>query len=145
MSLYYSSFACPTDLIPQNLPNERNYWTAFSGLCSEPACWIYLTSTGGIFCANFYSKRGPFAPCRLAGCGDCFVPLGPKLFPVRTLVDEEGEILDHHVEKNRFNVGRAGDHLITPFQCELCHFRNIYTRNPSSRLSTDQEALEFFR
>jgi hypothetical protein len=64
---------------------------------------------------------------------------------VRTLVNEEGEILDHHVEKNRFNVGRAGDHLITPFQCKLCHFRNIYTRNASSRLSNDREALEFFQ
>jgi hypothetical protein len=61
------------------------------------------------------------------------------------LVDEEGEVLDHHVEGNRFNVGRAGDHLITPFQCELCHFRNIYSRDPLPRLAIDREALEFFR
>jgi hypothetical protein len=101
-------------------------------------------STGGVFCANFYSKRG-FAPCKAAWCGGCFVPLGPKVFPVRTLVDEEGKILDHHVESNWFNVARTGDHLITPFQCELCHFRNIYSQDPYPQVSTDREALEFFR
>jgi hypothetical protein len=43
-------------------------------------------------------------------------------------VDEDGEVLDRHVELERFNVGRPGDHLMTPFQCEceLCHFWNIY-------------------
>jgi hypothetical protein len=71
--------------------------------------------------------------------------LGPKVFLVRTLVDEEGEVLDHHVERDQFNVGRAGDHLITPFQCELCHFRNIYSRDPSSCVATDQETLKLLR
>jgi hypothetical protein len=33
---------------------------------------------------------------------------------------------------------------MTPFQCELCHFRNIYQRNPLTNLFVDQEALEFF-
>jgi hypothetical protein len=28
-------------------------------------------------------------------------------------------------EPGRFMTARAGDHLMTPFQCELCHFRNI--------------------
>ena len=32
---------------------------------------------------------------------------------------------------------------MTPFQCETCHFRNIYGRNPLT--ATDREALEFFR
>jgi hypothetical protein len=49
------------------------------------------------------------------------------------------------MEQNRFNFARAEDHLITPFQCELCHFRNVYSRNASQRISTDREALEFFR
>jgi hypothetical protein len=102
-------------------------------------------STEGVFCANFYSEQGPFAPCNSAWCGSCFVPLGPKVFPVRTLVDEAGEVLDRNVELGRFNVGRPGNHLMTPFQCELCHFRNIYDRNPIDRLATDQEAMELFQ
>jgi hypothetical protein len=43
------------------------------------------------------------------------VPTGPKVFPVRTLVDEEGKVLDHRIERDWFNFGRAGDHLINPF------------------------------
>ena len=31
----------------------------------------------------------------------------------------------------RFAEARPGDHLMTPFQCDLCHFRNIYRRNPT--------------
>ena len=34
---------------------------------------------------------------------------------------------------------------MTPFQCELCHFRNIYGRNPNPRDSAHREAMEFFR
>jgi hypothetical protein len=60
-------------------------------------------------------------------------------------VDEDGEDLGNHLDARRFKTGRAGDHLMTPFQCELCHFRNIYHRNPETRASLDQEALAFFR
>jgi hypothetical protein len=63
-----------------------------------------------------------------------------ELWPMR-----KEKFLINHVERERFNVARAGDHLMTPFQCEVCHFRNIYSRNPSDRLSTDRKALEFFR
>lgn len=34
---------------------------------------------------------------------------------------------------------------MTPFQCELCHFRNIYGFDPSARSGIHQEALAFFR
>jgi len=43
----------------------------------------------------------------------------------------------------RFLVGRNGDHLITPFQCPLCHFRNIQYRDPLDFLPSDKEAIEF--
>ena len=47
-------------------------------------------------------------------------------------------------EEERFLVARAGDHLMVPFQCETCHFRNIYQRDPVRMLS-DEEALDFIR
>jgi hypothetical protein len=46
---------------------------------------------------------------------------------------------------DRFNVGRAGDHLITPFQCDLCHFRKIYGRNDVATMATDQEVMGAIR
>lgn len=33
-------------------------------------------------------------------------------------------------DQNRFVVARNGDNLVTPFQCDLCHFRNLMSRDP---------------
>jgi hypothetical protein len=60
-------------------------------------------------------------------------------------MDEDGEVLDGYLDDKRFLTGRAGDHLMTPFQCETCHFRNIYGRSPLLRARVDREAVEFFR
>ena len=73
------------------------------------------------------------------------MPIGGKDFPVRRLLDEDGEDLEDFTDQKRFCEARNGDHLMTPFQCDLCHFRNIYKRDPSPRKATDNEALEFFR
>jgi hypothetical protein len=40
---------------------------------------------------------------------------------------------------------RAGDHLMTPFQCDECHFQNIMGRNPSVLEPKDSEILEYIR
>jgi hypothetical protein len=35
---------------------------------------------------------------------------------------------------------------MTPFQCDQCHFRNIYKRDPVTRRNLqDEEAIEFIR
>ena len=60
-------------------------------------------------------------------------------------MDEDGEELDEDDGKTRYLNGRAGDHLMVPFQCGLCHFRNIYGRNPVSFRVIDQEMLEYIR
>jgi hypothetical protein len=44
-------------------------------------------------------------------------------------------------EGDRFRVGRDGDHLLCPFQCDLCHFQNIQRRLPGSDPETN--SLEF--
>ena len=75
------------------------------GKCLVPDCQRHLKSVDGIFCAKFYSVRGPFAPCKSAWCGGCFVPLGNKKFKVRSLIDEDGEILDEHLEDQRLMTG----------------------------------------
>jgi hypothetical protein len=38
----------------------------------------------------------------------------------------------------RFKSGRNGDHLLCPFQCDLCHFRNIQGRDPVPGLVKDK-------
>ena len=45
----------------------------------------------------------------------------------------------------RFLEARNGDHLMVPFQCELCHFRNIFGREPEIHNLKDKEFFVFAR
>jgi hypothetical protein len=74
------------------------------------------------------------------------VPLGVKPFLVRKRIDDEGnEVTEPGGELLRFLTARKGDHLLTPFQCELCHFRNIQARDPDLHCCIDRELLEYIR
>jgi hypothetical protein len=69
-------------------------------------------------------------PCRKAWCGPCYDAFELKEFPIMEPEDEDGFVTLKSEDKNRFLVARKGDHLTCPFQCDLCHFRNIQKRNP---------------
>jgi hypothetical protein len=125
--------------------NESSCWMNFKGLCQEKTCQRYLQGGEGIFCANFWSLRRKFPPCKGAWCPPCFRPLGRTEFPIALQYDEEGEVITSDNEEKRFVEARAGDHLTTPFQCEKCHFRNIYARDPILRDLQDEECLDFLR
>jgi hypothetical protein len=77
--------------------------------------------------------------------GWCYTPRGDKPFPVRAVYDEDGEIILEPGRKVKFLEGRKGDHLMVPFQCDECHFRNITGRNPTSWKTSNSEMLEFIR
>jgi hypothetical protein len=50
-------------------------------------------------------------------------------FPIRKAEDDEGHDQTLAGEELRFRVGRNGDSLMCPFQCDICHFRNIQKRD----------------
>jgi hypothetical protein len=127
------------------LRNAGNYWCKYKGLCLNNACRRFLQAKGGIFCANFSERQGDFAPCNSCWCGPCYTPLGVRNHPIWRQVDKDGEFLEDEDEYERFQIARPGDHLMVPFQCELCHFRNIMKRNPTVRVPEDQELLDFMR
>jgi hypothetical protein len=60
-------------------------------------------------------------------------------------VDDDG--VDQRLvgDELRFMEGRNGDNLITPFQCDLCHFRNILGRGPVRMSLEDNEILALIR
>ena len=60
-------------------------------------------------------------------------------------MDEAGNSVLRPGEETRFLIGRHGDNLLIPFQCELCHFRNIMSRNPARTLASDVEMMDFIR
>ena len=65
--------------------------------------------------------------------------------PIRRAEDEDGEVLEDEDATTRFKVARAGDHLMVPFQCELCHFWNTMKRDPDRQIANDKEILDFMR
>ena len=66
-------------------------------------------------------------------------------FPVLNQdVEAEDLVMDDKMEDEdpgRFKEGRDGDHLMTPFQCDSCHFENCKRRSPIEGNLQDEVAL----
>jgi hypothetical protein len=69
--------------------------------------------------------------------------VGKKPFLIQKCYDEDGEELTRLGDERRFMEGRAGDHMMAPFQCPLCHFRNMMKRDPWDDDEMHQEIQEF--
>ena len=98
----------------------------------------------GLFCSNFLRNRGPFPPCLSVWCGKCYQAHPEDPFPVQVrLDDEEKEDLETEERLDqRYRTGRDGDHLMgIPFECDLCHFRNVMERDPVQGNSKDDFTL----
>lgn len=80
----------------------------------------------GLFCANFSSKRGGFDACRSSYCHKHYTCTDDDDFRVNTAVDKDGEPILRHDDSNMFQYGRRGDHAQTPFQCDRCHYQNMF-------------------
>ncbi|KAL7569738.1 hypothetical protein ACA910_005685 [Epithemia clementina (nom. ined.)] len=111
----------------------------------------------GIIWANFGHKRGTWKPCLMAYHSHYYiVPLEKDPLP-HNLCPQETESLEEMEEtkaigwevteqknkelKEMFTSARPGDHFMTPFQCEVCHFRSIYKREPVQSSTPDGWAL----
>ena len=76
--------------------------------------------------------------------GNCYRKRNRDKFPVAKLDEDElGD--DDPDDKDRFHHARNGDNFMCPFQCDLCHFRNIHLRDPESGNSKDMNLLVAIR
>jgi hypothetical protein len=66
-------------------------------------------------------------------------------FPIRLAADDEGNDQTLGGDEKRFRVARNGDHLMCPYQCDLCHFRNIQKRDPLPGNRKDKFLLQCVR
>jgi hypothetical protein len=57
----------------------------------------------------------------------------------------EPQDLDEQDFKAEFMCARPGDHLLCPFQCDLCHFRNITKSDPIGSVLTDFRLMRSIR
>ena len=98
-------------------------------------CKILRRNGAEPFCSNFLKHIVCFSQCLVIWCRSCYQahPDGP--FSVQeTLGEEEREDLEtDELLDRRLETGRDGDHLMgIPFECDLCHSRNVAERDPIS-------------
>jgi hypothetical protein len=84
----------------------------------------------GLFCSNFATSRPPWNACKAVWCGPCYTAHQDDHFFVHLPTDEEGCEWGPAEDHIRYRRARNGDHLLTPFECDLCVFRNLQHRNP---------------
>jgi hypothetical protein len=73
------------------------------------------------------------------------VPLDLIDSPRQTSVDDDGADQQLVGDELRFLKGRKRDNSITPFQCNLCRFRNILGRGPVKFNLKDKEIMALIR
>jgi hypothetical protein len=68
-------------------------------------------------------------------------------FPIRLPKDEDGNVLVNEEDRGRSLRARVGDHVLCPFQCELCHFINMQGRSPmkGTGVLNDAETIDLIR
>ncbi len=94
-----------------------------------------------LFCANLAHARECWALCRQVWCGSCYSNHALDRFPRFVPVDE-GRFDWRPVEDTLGHThARDGDHLVTPFQCNLCKFQNLQRRNPIASSLVDDMLL----
>jgi hypothetical protein len=68
--------------------------------------------------------------CCQVWCGECYTPPSDPKFHRILPQDEAGFQWTTHRDTARHMHACNGDHLVTPFQCNLCTFQNLKSRNP---------------
>ena len=78
-------------------------------------------------------------------CGECYQKGESDNFHINQRVDDEGNlVVESNLDQERYIKGIDGSHLVTPFQCDLCIFRNLYKQNPRP-VTLDRESLAVIR
>jgi hypothetical protein len=83
-----------------------------------------------VFCANFATPRQHWSPRRSVWHGRCYTPHPADHFYYHVVTDDDGFDWRPLEALQRYKVARDGDNLLTPFQCDLCWFRNLQRRDP---------------
>ena len=122
--------------------NER-FWE-WQGYCRECNKW-HNNIFKAVFCSNFAFKRGIWG-----ACGDCYSPKCYRAdsnvhFHINKPEDDEGLVWKRKLDEDTFMTVRRGDNLITPFQCDLCWFRNLQKRSPKPNSKSDSLLLAYIR
>ena len=128
-------------------------WSGSCKVCSKQIQWPQ-----GIFCSNSYSSVGGFPPCHKMWCGGCYTSCPKTEFHIHKSEDlklaerseEDIERLEARWGKRGlrpldYKIGRDGDSLLIPFECDLCIFRKLRFAEPKEKSPSDQLLLACIR
>jgi len=80
-------------------------------------------------------------PCGSAWHRSCYTPHALDHFYCHVATNKEGFDWCPPEDMSWFKVAWNGDHLLTPFQCDLCCFCNLQSRDPVPSLPKDDLLL----
>jgi len=112
------------------------HWEGNCVVCGKKTQW-----TQDLFCGNFSNSVGTYAKCLNTWCPGCYTSSPKPKFHFaggKEGVASLGEDVDRlesgwrtgQFDPSRFNVARKGDHLMCPFECDVCVFRKLRSRSP---------------
>jgi hypothetical protein len=84
----------------------------------------------GLFCMNFVSSHSRWRACKSVWCGRYYTPPEQVKFYRHDIKVEGGFHWVRPRDASRHLSARDGEHLVTPFQCNLCMFWNLHKGNP---------------
>ena len=108
-------------------------------------CKKTVTKWTGVTCGNYCFTRGPFPPCQMGWHGKCYAQRSADRYPRPQIPESERDEEQDPRDAKMFTHARDGDNFTVPFQCDLCHFRNMYLRDPQVERSPDHLALVAIR
>lgn len=104
--------------------------------------WETLSEWSRSLLLKFLDKQGWFPQCRNVWCGSCYQKKPSNPFPIKDLLEEEQHLETEDGREQDYRLARNGDHLMgIPFECDLCHFRNVVGRDPVWGQAKDEYTL----
>jgi hypothetical protein len=121
-------------------PDQFWWWKGNCVVCRKQKQGIKA-----LFCANFSTSQEGYPPCKKVWCRSCYRRAESDNFQINELKDEDNRpMYDCKSDAERYKCGIDGAQFMTPFQCDLCIFRNLYKRNPRVTIA-DKENLDVIR
>jgi len=121
----------------------RSWWREPDVNCI--GCKKKVTKWTGITCGNYCFARGQFPPCQMGWHGKCYEQRSADHYPRPQIPESERDEEQDPRDAKMFTHSRDGDNFLVPFQCDICHFRNMFLRDTDTENSPDHAALVAIR
>ena len=108
-------------------------------------CGTQTQAPQGLFCGNFLSERGTWPRCEKSWCPGCYVAEDMDFFWVGQRKNKGNRLWKRKEDEERYQYNRAGDMLMTPFQCEWCWYLNLKGSLPIKGGGANDCLLTFIR